>query len=53
MRMPRGFIMGFVEIQETIRKRITIIKKTIIDSGFDAIIAVPKKEGKLQEKEND
>jgi len=45
--------MGFVEIQETIKKRVTVMKKTIIDPGVEAIIAIPKKNNKLREREND
>ncbi len=36
--------MDLCEVQETIRKRITIIKKTIIKPlGLDIIIKIPKK----------
>ena len=36
--------MDLCEIQETIKKHITVIKKTIIKPlGFDVIIKVPKK----------
>lgn len=43
--------MNLYEIQETIRKHITIIKKTIIRPlNFDVVIKVPKRNG--QKKEN-
>ena len=40
-------MMTLLEIHETIKKQITIIKKTIIKPGIEAIIAIPKgKDGK-------
>jgi len=46
--------MTLVEIQETIRKRVTIIRKTIIRPSFEAIIAIPKgKEKSIEEEQND
>lgn len=46
--------MDLYEIQETIKKHITIIKKTIVKPmDFDVVIKVPKnKNEKTQEKEN-
>lgn len=48
-------IMDIVEIKKTIRKHITVVKKTIIKPGIDYIIAIPKrKENEIQtEEEND
>jgi len=40
--------MTLVEIQETIKKKVTVIKKTIITPGIEAIIAIPKKGMKIQ-----
>jgi len=43
--------MDIIEITETIKKHITIIKKIIIKPlGFDVVVAVPKKNGKKTEK---
>ena len=45
--------MSLYEIQETIKKHITIIKKTIIKPlNFDIILKVPKKNGKKEEAQN-
>ncbi len=45
--------MSMLEIQETIKKHITIIKKTIIRPlGFDVIIKVPK-ENKVEKGKNE
>ena len=43
--------MNILEIQETIRKHITIVKKTIITPGIEAIIAIPKKKKEKTERE--
>lgn len=44
--------MNILEIQETIKKHVTIIKKTIIKPGIEAIIAIPKrKESKIERRE--
>lgn len=51
--MSAGCIeMDLYEIQETIRKHVTIIKKTIVKPlNFDVVIKVPKKnEQKNEEK---
>jgi len=46
--------MNILEIHETIKKHITVVKKTIIRPGIEAIIAIPKKkDGKIElEDEN-
>ena len=41
--------MGIVEIRETIKKRVTVIKRTIIDPSIEAIIAIPKKGNREEE----
>lgn len=46
-------MMSLLEIQETIKKHITVIRKTIIRPGIDVIIAIPKKETRIERKEND
>lgn len=44
--------MKIVEIQRTIKKHITIVKRTIIKPGIEAIIAIPKKkDNKIQVEE--
>ncbi|HLC62069.1 MAG TPA: hypothetical protein VJI52_03585 [Candidatus Nanoarchaeia archaeon] len=44
--------MGLLEIQETIKKHITIIKKTIVNPlDFDVVIKVPKNNGQKKEAE--
>ena len=35
--------MGFVEVEETIKKKVTVIRKTIVDPSDEVIIAIPKK----------
>lgn len=46
--------MDLYEIQETIKKHITIIKRTIVKPmDFDVVIKVPKKSAeKAEQKEN-
>ena len=46
--------MDIYEIQETIKKHITIIKKTIVKPlDFDVVIKVPKKNAdKAEQQEN-
>ena len=46
--------MDLYEIQETIKKHITIIKKTIVKPmDFDVVIKVPKQNAeKAEQKEN-
>ncbi len=46
--------MDLYEIQETIKKHITIIKRTIVKPmDFDVVIKVPKKQSeKTNEEEN-
>ncbi|HLC62180.1 MAG TPA: hypothetical protein VJI52_04145 [Candidatus Nanoarchaeia archaeon] len=46
--------MDLYEIQETIKKHITIIKRTIVKPmDFDVVIKVPKKNAeKAEQKEN-
>ncbi|MEA2036949.1 MAG: hypothetical protein U9O94_05540 [Nanoarchaeota archaeon] len=40
--------MSVLEIHETLKKHITVIKKTIIRPSIEAIIAIPKtKENKI------
>ena len=46
--------MDLYEIQETIKKHITIIKKTIVKPlNFDIIIKVPKKNVEKAEKKEE
>ena len=49
--------MDMVEIQKIIKKRITVIKTTIVRPlGFDVVVAVPKPKnglkGTMQDKKN-
>ena len=46
-------MMNILEIHETIKKHITIIKKTIIRDGIEAIIAIPKKKDNKIELEEE
>ena len=41
--IKRVLMMNMLEIQETIKKKITVIRKTIITPGIEAIIAIPKR----------
>ncbi len=51
--MSGVYIMSLVEIQETIKKHVTVIKKTIIRPSLEAIIAIPKKkENRIEREEN-
>ena len=46
--------MTLLEIQETIKKHVTVIKKTIISPKLEAIIAIPKRANNLERRdEND
>ena len=46
--------MDLYEIQETIKKHITIIKKTIVKPmDFDVVIKVPKKQSEKTKEEVD
>ena len=40
--------MSLIEIQETIKKHVTVIKKTIVRPGIEAIIAIPKNANKIE-----
>ena len=46
--------MDIYEIQETIKKNITVIKKTIVKPlDFDVVIKVPKKNVQQEEKKEE
>ena len=40
--------MTLLEIQETIKKHVTVIKKTIVRPSLEAIIAIPKRGNKIE-----
>lgn len=46
--------MSLVEFQEITKKKVTVIKKTIITPSIEAIIAIPKKkEPRIEREKND
>ncbi len=45
--------MGLVEVEETVRKKVTVRKKTYLNESDGVILAIPKRGRQLEEDEDE